>query len=142
MHPVPSLLDLPTLSELEGKEHNELTGHNQIGTAPSAGQVASELRSRTNASVSKAGGPADRMREKLKDGVEKGQEEKRKGSDGGRASVDDVKRDADVLTKFIVCESSRYRSTVAARASRPAMGASQSSLSLTLSWAQIRVLDI
>jgi len=115
LHPVPSLLDLPTLGELDGTEVNESTGHNQIGTTPTAGQLATELRQRGAGAGAGAGGPAGQLKQRQKEGLaaelvgRKAEQDSKFMAKAGEG-VDTVKRDADVLTKFIVCKFLKARS--------------------------------
>lgn len=103
LHPVPSLLDLPTLHELEGKDVHATTGHNEIGTTSSSGQIAKELRNTAGATLDD---PASRLKQLQRDSLaaELGQGAGYRGHAHLASGVDEVKRDADVLTKFIVCE--------------------------------------
>lgn len=93
LHPIPSILDLPSLDELEAID---ISHGKQTGTG-----LGSELRNRGAAiddpleRVKRGGLPMSR--EKSSDSIEAEETKKDPG--------EPIRHDADVLTKVIVCES-------------------------------------
>lgn len=87
LHPIPSILDLPSLEELEGEIDVGET------SATANGAYRSELRNRNGTVV--------------EDVLEKAKSAERGSRHGVSKRVEDgesIRRDADVLTKVIVCE--------------------------------------